>query len=335
MRGAEPLNLARSGGCAHRIAAAAVIAGLALSWGCGDSARGTVPAAVGSRPAGPAAVVVPVMVAVGDIACRPGLRRRGVPGQPRLGLGCHQGTIAALAGRLRPTAIAVLGDAQYDRGTGAEFAGSFARTWGGLRARLHPAVGNHEYLTARASGYFSYFGAAAAPPNGYYSYDVGAWHVVVLNSNCAFVSCAPGSAQESWLRADLAAHPARCTLAYWHHPRFTSGFHGNDLTVAPLWNALYGAGADLVLTGHDHDYERFAPQNSAGRRDPAHGMREFVVGTGGKDLGPLRAVKPNSERRDNHNFGVLALTLRPGGYSWRFVPEPGGALHDAGSGSCH
>ena len=323
-------NRATPSSVAHRFAATVLATALLVTYGCDRTARGAV-----SEPHASDAVAAPLMVAVGDIACRPGLRRRGAFGEPRLALGCHQAAIAALAGRLRPAAIAVLGDAQYDRGTGAEFAASFARTWGRLRARLRPAVGNHEYLTAGASAYFRYFGAAAASPNGYYSYDLGAWHVVVLNSNCAFVSCTAGSAQESWLRADLAAHPARCTLAYWHHPRFNSGFHGNDLAVAPLWNALYSAGADLVLTGHDHDYERFAPQNSAGRRDPLHGMREFVVGTGGKDLGPLRAVRPTSERRDNRTFGVLALTLRPAGYSWRFVPETGGRFRDAGGGSCH
>jgi hypothetical protein len=277
----------------------------------------------------------PLLVAVGDIACRPGQPRRGAPGQPRLALACHHAAIAALTARLGPAAIAVLGDAQYDRGTAAEFAGSFARIWGGLRPRLHPAVGNHEYLTPGALAYYSFFGAAAAPPNGYYSYALGAWHIVVLNSNCSFVSCAPGSPQESWLRADLAAHPARCTLAYWHHPRFSSGFHGNDLTVAPLWNDLYRAGADVVLNGHDHNYERFAPQNGAGRLDLARGIREFVVGTGGKDFGPMRVIKPNSVRRANRTFGVLAATLRPTGYSWRFVPEPGATWTDAGAGSCH
>jgi acid phosphatase type 7 len=311
-----------------------LLAVLAISLVAGSASIATAPA-VGQPPWASGAIVDPLLVAVGDIACRPGQPRRGVPGQPRLALHCHQAAIAGLIARLGPSAIAMLGDAQYDRGTAAEFAGSFAHTWGGLRPRTHPTVGNHDYLTPGASAYFSFFGAAAAPPNGYYSYDLGAWHIVVLNSNCTYVSCASGSPQESWLRADLAAHPARCTLAYWHHPRFSSGYNGSDPLVAPLWNDLYSAGADVVVNGHDHDYERFAPQNGAGRLDLAHGMREFVVGTGGKDFGPIRAIRPNSVRRANRTFGVLALNLGATGYSWRFVPEPGATFRDAGAGTCH
>jgi acid phosphatase type 7 len=287
---------------------------------------------IGSAPAhalaSPGVSAAPVLIAAGDIACRPGRLRTAVA--------CHHPATALLAARLRPAVVAVLGDAQYDRATRAEFLGSFGPTWGRLGARLRPAAGNHEYLTAGAAPYYSYFGARAGPRGlGYYSYDLGAWHVVVLNSNCAFVSCARGSAQEGWLRADLAAHPASCTLAYWHHPRFTSGVHRDNLQVAPLWAALYEAGADVVLSGHDHDYERMSPQNPAGRRDLARGIREFVVGTGGEDQRRFLAPKPNSERRSTGTFGVLAMTLRPGSYSWRFVPEPGRSFRDSGSGACH
>jgi Calcineurin-like phosphoesterase len=289
-----------------------------------ERSGGVVAVPASAPPSGPD----PLLVAVGDIACRPGL--------PRVPLRCHQAGTAMVAARLRPDAIALLGDTQYDRGTLREYAGSFHRTWGRLRAPMRPAVGNHEYLTPGASGYYGYFGRRAGPRGrGYYSYDLGSWHVIVLNSNCWAVPCGSGSAQERWLRRDLAAHPNRCVLAYWHHPRFSSGFHGNYVGAAPFWRALYRAGADVVLTGHDHDYERFAPQTPTGRRDPARGLRQFVVGTGGGILRTFPAVKPNSERRNNRTFGVLAMTLSPGGYSWRFVPEPGYSFSDAGSASCH
>lgn len=273
-----------------------------------------------------------VLVAAGDIACRPGLRRTATA--------CHQAATAAVVSRLRPGVVALAGDIQYDRGLPSEYArGSFAPTWGRLRPRLRPVPGVHEYGFPGAGAYFSYFGAAAGPGRrGYYSYEVGAWHVIALNSNCRFVSCAAGSAQERWLRANLAAdrraHPGRCVLAYWHDPRFSSGFHGSSTAVAPLWNALYAAGADVVVSAHDHDYERFAPQDGRGRRDPVRGIREFVVGTGGVGQRPFRLVRPNSERRSTGTFGVLALTLRPGGYTWRFVPEPGRTFTDSGSASC-
>ncbi len=194
-------------------------------------AAGMGPVRTGEASAGPPAA--PVLVAAGDIACAPGNTPAGAPGDPRLTRRCQQARTAALAARLAPDAVAVLGDAENDRGTLAEFEGSFAPTWGTFGRLLRPAVGNHEYTVPGASGYFAYFGPAAGPRGrGYYSYDVGRWHVVVLNSNCGQVSCRRGSRQERWLRSDLAAHSARCTLAYWHHPRFSSGYHGNDGAVA-------------------------------------------------------------------------------------------------------
>ena len=202
---------------------------------------------------------------------------------------------------------------------------------------LRPAVGNHEYGTPGAEAYYTYFGARAGPAGkGYYSFDLGSWHLISLNSNCGEVSCAKGSEQDRWLRADLAAHPSRCTLAYWHHPRWSSGTtHGDTESVAPFIDALYEAGADLVLVGHEHNYERFAPQDPRERPDPDRGIREFVVGTGGKSLYPFGSPDPNSEVRNSDTFGILSLTLHPTGYDWEFVPEAGGQFHDRGAGQCH
>ncbi len=235
--------------------------------------------------------------------------------------------VGDLAARREGT-IALLGDIVYDRGSPDEFASCFDPAWGQLRPRLRPAPGNHEYETKEAGGYFAYFGAAAGTRGeGWYSYDLGAWHVIALNSNCGAIGgCTRGSPELAWLVADLAAHPAACTLAYWHHPRWSSGRHGsNDFTDA-LWDALAAAGADLVLAGHDHDYERF---------EPIDGMRSFVVGTGGRSLyawpgSPL----PETAVRADDTYGLLELTLGPTDYSWEFVPAFG-TFTDAGTGTCH
>ncbi|MBD0322978.1 MAG: metallophosphoesterase [Aldersonia sp.] len=236
-----------------------------------------------------------------------------------------------------PGIVFTLGDNVYNGGTAAEFADCYAPSWGRHRARTLPAMGNHDYGSPAASGYFDYFGAAAGPRGaGYYSYDTGAWHVIVLNSNCEKVGgCHPGSTQEQWLRADLAAHPRACTAAYWHHPRFSSGDHGSDAATQAFWQALYEAGAEIVLSGHDHSYERFAPQGPTGEPDAAGGIREFVVGTGGRDLYGFPSVAPNTEIRDASTFGVLVLTLGDGRYGWQFIPAAGGAFVDSGSGICH
>ncbi len=197
--------------------------------------------------------------------------------------------------------------------------------------------GNHEYQSARAAPYFAYFGwRAGTPGKGWYAYDVGTWRVYSLNSNCASVGgCGPGSAQETWLRADLAANPRLCVAAVWHHPLFSSGLHGNSAATRPLWQALYEAGADVVLNGHDHDYERFAPQRPDGRADPATGIREFVVGTGGKGLRSFGTVRANSQRRKSTVLGVLKLELKSSSYTWRFVPASGSSWTDTGSADCH
>jgi hypothetical protein len=239
--------------------------------------------------------------------------------------------------------VFTLGDNVYDRGTSEQFAKCYAPSWGRHLGRTRPVPGNHDYgdggMTPNADGYFDYFGVAAGEKGkGYYSYDIGAWHVVVLNSalSCHVVSCAAGSPQERWLRADLAASAKRCTIAMFHHPRWNSGEeHGDNLDVAPFWNALYEAGVEVVLNGHEHVYERFAPQTPAGRRDDTRGIRQFTVGTGGNGLYPFGPPHANSEARNNRTYGLLELTLREGSYGWRFVPVTGGNFFDSGNGPCH
>jgi len=236
-----------------------------------------------------------------------------------------------------PGTVMALGDLAYPNGTPRDFK-CYDRTWGRVKDRTRPAVGNHEFHSSGATYYFQYFGSAAGDPKtGYYSYELGSWHIVVLNSECVEVGgCGMGSPQEKWLRADLAAHPSGCTLAYFHKPRFSSGLtHGNDPEVGAFWQALYDANAELVLNGHDHDYERFAPQDPKGNADPKRGIREFVVGTGGKNHREFGIHKSNSEVRNNDAFGVLKLTLKPTGYEWKFIPEAGKTFMDSGSGSCH
>jgi hypothetical protein len=261
------------------------------------------------------------LLAAGDIAdCTPGAE-----------------LTAKILDRL-PGVVATLGDTVYETGTPQNYAACYSPTWGRHKRRTMPAVGDHEYKTPGASGYFGYFGAAAGEPGrGWYSYALGAWHVVVLNSACDEVGgCEAGSPQEQWLQADLAAHPTLCTLAYWHSPRFSSGgLHRDDPAVEPLWQALYDHGAEVVLSGNDHDYERFAPQTPAGEPDPLDGVRQFVVGTGGRYLRPMGALQPNSEASSAATFGVLRLKLDPAGYEWEFVPAAGGPFRDSGSASCH
>jgi Calcineurin-like phosphoesterase len=226
------------------------------------------------------------------------------------------------------------GDLAYPRGTRAQFRDCYDPTWGGVFDRTKPAVGNHEYETPEARGYFDYFGARAGPRGkGWYAFNLGTWRIYVLNSNCEIVRCDAGSKQRSWLKADLAAHPRNCVAAIWHHPLFSSGYHGNAPMVRPLWRALASAGADVVLNGHDHDYERFAPQTARGR-PAATKMREFVVGTGGAPLRPFVAPIANSVARNATAHGVLAMTLHADGYDWRFVPVAGETWTDEGSAAC-
>jgi len=227
--------------------------------------------------------------------------------------------------------IFTVGDNAYPNGTAENFARCYDATWGRHRARTNPAPGNHEYETNGAAAYFAYFGASAGPAGlGYYSYDVGAWHVLSLNSN---VPAGPASAQYEWVRNDLASRSRACTMAYWHHPVFSSGPNGNVNTMRDLWRLLDQAEVDVVVSAHDHVYERFAPQDADGRFDP-RGMREFVAGTGGGALYQQRTVQPNSEVRDNHTWGVLKFTLRSSGYDWEFVPIDVQSFRDAGSAEC-
>jgi hypothetical protein len=232
-----------------------------------------------------------------------------------------------------------VGDLAYPDGSEEQFADCYGPTWGRFRERTRPAPGNHEYHKQAASAYSRYFGEAAGDPaKAYYSYELGTWHIVVLNSECAEVGgCTASSPQGLWLKHDLAQHPATCTLAYFHQPLFSSGGkHGNNPEMKPLWDLLYGAGAEIVVNGHDHNYERFVPQDPEGHLQTNRGIREIVVGTGGKNSHRKMGVaQPNSEVRNDDTFGVLKLTLHANGYDWEFVPEEGKTFTDRGSGVCH
>ena len=273
------------------------------------------------------------VVAVGDIACDPA--DAGYNGGAGTTTRCRMMATSDLAISLSPAAVLLLGDNQYENGTLAKFQASYEPSWGRLKAVTRPIPGNHEYLTAGAAGYYAYFGAAAGDPaKGYQSFDLGGWHLIGLNSNCAAVGgCGAASAQGQWLAADLAAHPDVCTLAYWHHPRFSSGPHGDDPITADFWTILQAAGADLILTGHDHGYERFARQTASGVADP-DGIQQFVVGTGGKNLTAVNVIRANSQVRNYSAFGVLELKLWPDGYKFRFLGVNGAVL-DSGRGLCH
>jgi len=238
-----------------------------------------------------------------------------------------------------PGTVAALGDLALSDGTAEEFADCYDKTWGVFKSRTRPAPGNHEFHSTGGTPYFDYFGSAAGDPKrGYYSYDLGAWHIIALNGECKNVGgCQAGSSEEQWLRQDLQSHPAACTLAYWHEPRFSSGAaHGNDADFIAFWQDLYSARATVVLNGHDHDYERFAPQDPDGKADPARGIREFVIGTGGNHERTFAASPdPNSEVRMTGMFGALKLTLHAHSYDWEFIPEAGKTFTDVGSGQCH
>lgn len=285
------------------------------SWGWGNPSA--PPAQVRAQTADP------VFVGAGDIADCTSTR--------------DADTAALLDGL--PGTVFTLGDNVYPNGTSAEFGACYEPTWGRHKARTRPAPGNHDYNTAGAAGYYAYFGAAASPLDvnctshclGYYAYDLGAWRIIVLNSEIAH---GVGSPQEQWLQAELAAHPNACTLAYWHKPRFSSGQHGANTSVQTFWDALYAYGADVVLNGHDHTYERFAPQSPSGQGEPTRGLREFVVGTGGAGLYSFPSIAPNSEVRNADTWGVLKLTLHPDSYDWEFIPVAGQTFTDAGSAVC-
>jgi hypothetical protein len=275
----------------------------------------------GLYAARPAQAAIATLVGAGDIA------------------GCNWDRDQATALLLDniPGTVFTAGDNAYPSGTLTQFQNCSGPTWGRHKARTLPSVGNHDYRTSGASGYFQYFGAAAGPSGkGYYSYNLGDWHIVVLNSMCGKIGgCSASSPQAQWLRADLAANPRFCTLAYWHHPVFTSGEHGNDPRMRPAFQILYDNNAELVINGHDHDYERFAPQTPSGTADQARGIREIVVGTGGAKLRPFTTIRPNSEVRNANTCGVLKLTLFADSYGWQFVPVAGQTFTDSGTTRCH
>jgi acid phosphatase type 7 len=305
-------------------------------------------AALAVLASAPAVRADPVVAAAGDIACKSSTPLAGE---------CRQmATSNILVGMNPLDAVLALGDIQYECGELANFRAFYEPSWGRVRGKTFPVPGNHEYQTSGclagttggATGYFNYFGDAATPLQpgcrvrcrGYYSFDLGAWHLIALNSMCGKAGgCGAGSPQEKWLRADLAATAQSCILAYWHHPRYASR-GGASTNVQPLWAALYDAGADLVLTGHSHNYERFARlgHGTAGTVQPTPdpiGMRQLVVGTGGRSHHGFGAIRAGSEVRNKTTFGVLKLVLHPGSYDWQFLPEAGQTFTDVGSDTCY
>ena len=302
---------------------------------CYDRGMGFIPLRLSSRfvlvfallfVAGAEAEPVTV-AAAGDVAC--------AASEPVAPDACQMATTAKLIEQADPDAVLALGDLQYPAGTLADFRTSYDRTWGAFKTKTYPVPGNHEYGTPGAAGYYSYFGPRAGnPERGYYSFDLGDWHVVALNSECEAVGgCGADSPQGRWLGADLRAHPARCTLAFWHKPRFSSGLHGTHPQLRGLWERLEAAGAEVVLNAHDHLYERLAPQTNNAQRDP-QGVRAFVAGAGGKSFYPALLPAPNREALVTEAFGVLFLTLEQAGYRWQYRTVDG-EVRDAGRGTCH
>jgi hypothetical protein len=310
--------------------------------GCGSGPTGaaTTPSpAASSAPSAPSAGPTdtpsptpppdPVLLAAGDIAqCS----EEG-----------DEATAAILA-RYPDATVQTLGDNAYNSGTPRQF-GCFDDSWGVAKGRMHPALGGHDYMTEGAAGYFDYFREALAPfaptgtdpAQGWYAYDLGQWRVIVLNSICQHIGgCEAGSPQVTWLDAEIEAHPARCSLAVIHNPRFSSGRKGNEDEVEPLWDALQAGGVELVLSGDNHAYERLAPMTPTGKKSPT-GIRQFVVGTGGARnyLFTEGEIHPNTEIGDDQTHGVLKLTLQADGYSWEFLPVAGRTFTDIGSDACH
>jgi calcineurin-like phosphoesterase family protein len=261
-----------------------------------------------------------VFIGAGDIAnCDPPLNGSGAR------------ATAAIIDRYPKATVFTTGDHAYQHGSADEFKKCYDSTWGKFKDRTRPAVGNHDLITANGKPYYDYFGEAAGPRNqGYYSYDLGGWHIIALNSA---IDARRGGEQMRWLTDDLTKHKTDCVLAYWHIARYSSGAHGSDPLMADAWKILYDAGADVVLSSHDHDYERFAPMDDKGKPDEK-GLRSFVVGMGGGGVYEFKKTAPNSEVRNNKAYGVLKLTLKPGKYDWEFLRGMGEMFRDTGSGTC-
>jgi len=302
------------------------------------------PASASRAGTGGAVSSDPVIAVAGDIACDP--TNSGFNGGNGSSNSCREMYTSNLLLNANLSAVLTLGDTQYYCGGYSAFLQSYDPSWGRVKSITHPAVGNHEYLTsggtdctaanAGAAGYFNYFGSAAGQPGqGYYSFNIGTWHIIALNSNCGDAGgCSASSPQGQWLANDLQTHTNFCTLAFWHIPLFSSGGRANNNSKA-FWQLLYNNNADLILTAHDHIYERFAPQTHSGTLDTTRGIREFIVGTGGANHTSIVSVAPNSEVQNVNTFGVLELTLHPTSYDWNFVPEAGKTFTDSGSTACH
>lgn len=306
------------------VRAASLLVCLVVLQQCNRPPQGTTP----TGPSGPAAPTEPtqatapvmpqIFVGAGDIA------------------GCNPENNAEATAKLLDNiggTVFTLGDNAYLHGSAENFRDCYEPTWGRHKSRTRPAPGNHDYMTQNAAPYFQYFGENAGPAGrGYYSYELGAWHIISLNSNEGAVD----AAQEAWLRADLQASGARCTLAYWHHPLYSSGQNGDNLYLRGLFRILYDANVEVLLTGHDHLYERFAPQDADGRPDSSRGIRQFIVGSGGAPYYPFRSSRPNSETRVTGpgTLGVLKMVLQADGYQWEFITT-GRGTQDIGTGTCH
>jgi hypothetical protein len=298
-----------------------LVAGALLLTACGtDAATSNDSGADHAQLAADPAVTV---VAVGDIACPPGYRHTATR--------CRQGATARAAAALSPNRVIALGDEQYQKGSYYGFTHAYKRSWGKLRSITWPVPGNHEYETTGARGYYRYFKYRQPGAPGYYRRALNGWQMFFLNSNCRKISCAT---ERAWFERQLAAHPSTCSLMAFHHPRFSSGGeHGSSRAMKPFWDIAHRHGVDIALSGHDHDYERFAPMAPDGSLDQAHGIRQFVSGLGGRSLYPKGTSVPGSEKFIDDRFGVLELTLRPKSYAWRFR-DTGLVVRDSGSGTC-
>jgi hypothetical protein len=305
------------------------------------------PGLITSRFSRVAAASDPVIAAAGDIACDPA--NSSFNGGKGTSSSCRQLYTSNLLVNAGLTAVLDLGDNQYFCGAFQAFQKSYDLSWGRVKSITHPSVGNHEYITSGgtgttgcnntntgAAGYFKYFGSAAGPAGkGYYSFNVGSWHIIALNTQCSQVGgCSSGSPQYNWLKSDLAANTQKCTLAFWHIPLYSSGGRAAS-NSKPFWQLLYNANADLILNGHDHIYERFAPQNPSGDVDNTRGIREFIVGTGGANHTSITSVAANSQVRNSSTYGVLRITLHAASYDWKYTPEAGKTFTDSGTTACH